>query len=174
VVSLVRLAVERLGGGDVGLLARRLRTEGFGLLHEIPALFQGGGTGSAREKASHRGFPPPPLGHRAAGVNVGDRGKTPPRLRAREGVQHCDRLIERLLDASLAGDGKMPLAPLSRRATLARRRQDRRRQQTSHERCVSQISDRLHDGSPPSVSEYILTNQLSSQCTWALDRSFPQ
>src|SRR5262245_49266043 len=37
-VSLVRVPVERLGGRDVVLFARGLRAEGFGPLHEIPAL----------------------------------------------------------------------------------------------------------------------------------------
>src|SRR5262249_14784655 len=156
-----RVPVERLGGGDVVLLARGLRAKDFGLLHEVPALSQGGGTGSAGDEASHRGCRQSPVGHCAVGIIACDGGERVRRIAERERVQHCDRLIECRLDASLAGDRKMRLAPLSGCTNLARRCQGGRRQQTSDERCVSQISDRLH-GVSPIVSEYILTTHQMS------------
>src|SRR5262245_9514886 len=44
-VSLICVPVKGLGSADVGLLARRLRAEGFGLLHETPTLLQRDGAG---------------------------------------------------------------------------------------------------------------------------------
>src|SRR5262249_12304003 len=121
VAPAVRATVERLGGGDVVLLARGLRAQGFGPLHEIPALSQGGGTGSAGEEASYRGCRQPPVCHRAVGIIVGDGSECVRGIAERERVQHCNRLIECRLDAGLAGDGKMHLAPLSGCTSLAGR-----------------------------------------------------